>query len=275
MRIRPLITATLSLAMATALLPSSLLAEEKAAHHAHADGGIAAAVAHPGRTEANRARDQYRHPVETLTFFGVKPGDTIVEIWPGRGWYSEIVGPLTQDKGALYLATPTRGLEQTKGLAAANPALAHAKVAVFPNADGQMKVPDGVADMVLTFRNVHNWRFGGADNTQAAFNQMYAMLKPGGILGVVDHRLPEDMDSALEEKSGYMKKSSILGFAKAAGFELVAESDINANPKDSHDWPDGVWTLPPVLGKGDTDREKYLAIGESDRLTLKFRKPAS
>ena len=116
---------------------------------------------------------------------------------------------------------------------------------------------------------------GGADSTQAAFNQIYAMLKPGGILGVVDHRLPEDMDSALEEKSGYMKKSSIIGFATAAGFELEDESDINANPKDSHDWPDGVWTLPPVLRNGDTDREKYLAIGESDRLTLKFRKPTS
>ena len=274
MRTRLLIPATLSLAMAAVLLPSGLLAEEKAAHHAHADPAIAAAVAHPDRAEANRARDQFRHPAETLAFFGVKPTDTVVEIWPGGGWYSEILAPLTQGKGQLYLATPTRGLERTKEIAA-KPAIAHATVAVFPNEDGAMKVPDGSADIVLTFRNVHNWRFGGADNAQAAFNQMYAMLKPGGILGVVDHRLPEDMDSALEEKGGYMKKSSILGFAKAAGFELVAESDINANPKDSHDWPDGVWTLPPVLRKGDTDREKYLAIGESDRLTLKFRKPAS
>lgn len=273
MRTRLLIVTPLSLAMTAALLPSVLLAEEKAAHHAHADPAIAAAVAHPDRAEANRARDQYRHPVETLTFFGVKPTDKIVEIWPGGGWYSEILGPLTQGKGQLFLATSTQGLERTKEIAT-KPAIAHAAVAVFPNADGQMKVPDGVADVVLTFRNVHNWRFGGADSTQEAFKQMFAMLKPGGILGVVDHRLPEDMDSALEEKSGYMKKSSIIGFAKAVGFELVAESDINANPKDSHDWPDGVWTLPPILRKGDTDRERYLAIGESDRLTLKFRKPA-
>ncbi len=274
MRTRLLITTTLSLAMTAVLLPSALQAEETAAHHAHADPAIAAAVAHPDRMDANRARDQYRHPAETLAFFGVKPTDTVVEIWPGGGWYSEILGPLTQGKGQLYLATPARGLERTKEIVA-KPAIAHATIAVIPNEDGAMKVPDGVADVVLTFRNVHNWRFGGADNTQAAFNQMFAMLKPGGILGVVDHRLPEEMDSALEEKSGYMKKSSILGFAKAAGFELVAESDVNANPKDSHDWPDGVWTLPPVLQKGDVDREKYLAIGESDRLTLKFRKPAT
>jgi len=274
MRTRLLITTTLSLAMTAVLLPSALQAEETAPHHAHADPAIAAAVAHPDRMDANRARDQYRHPAETLAFFGVKPTDTVVEIWPGGGWYSEILGPLTQGKGQLYLATPARGLERTKEIVA-KPAIAHATIAVIPNEDGAMKVPDGVADVVLTFRNVHNWRFGGSDNTQAAFNQMFAMLKPGGILGVVDHRLPEEMDSALEEKSGYMKKSSILGFAKAAGFELVAESDVNANPKDSHDWPDGVWTLPPVLQKGDVDREKYLAIGESDRLTLKFRKPAT
>lgn len=238
-----------------------------------ADTAIAAAVAHSGRSEASRARDQYRHPAETLLFFGVKPTDTIVEIWPGRGWYSEILGPLTQEKGALYLATPDRALQSTKDLAAAKPALSHAAIAVFPNADGAMKVPDGVADAVLTFRNVHNWRFGGMDNAQMAFQQMFAMLKPGGILGVVDHRLPEEMDGALEEKSGYIKKSSVIALAKAAGFELVEESGINANPKDSHDWPDGVWTLPPTLRKGDTDREKYLAIGESDRMTLKFRKP--
>lgn len=268
MRTLILMTTALSMSIAAVCLPSGVMAKEK-------DESIASAVAHSGRTEANRARDQYRHPVETLTFFGVKPGDNVVEIWPGGGWYSEILGPLTQGKGKLFLATPTRGLDGVKEMATVNPALAHATIAIFPNADGQMKVPNGVADVVLTFRNVHNWRFGGKDNAQEAFNQMFAMLKPGGILGVVDHRLPEDMDSALEEKSGYMKKSSVIGFAKAAGFELVAESDINANPRDSHDWPDGVWTLPPVLRKGEADREKYLAIGESDRMTLKFRKPAS
>ena len=135
-------------------------------------------------------------------------------------------------------------------------------------------MPDGSADLVLTFRNVHNWRFGGTDNAQASFNQIYRMLKPGGVLGIVEHHLPEAMDSAKEEKSGYMKRSSIVAFATRAGFKLVAESQVNANPKDTHDWPDGVWTLPPNFRLGDKDRAKYAAIGESDRMTLKFVKPA-
>ena len=248
----------------------NILAQERTVPQADP---IAAAAAHPGRSEANRARDIYRHPVETLGFFGVKPTDTVVEIWPGGGWYSEILGPLTREKGKLYLAAPEQGLKPTQKMASANPALSSSTIAVFPDSNGQMKVPDGTADVVLTFRNVHNWRFGGMKNAQLVFDQIFAMLKPGGILGVVDHRLPEEMDIKLEEKSGYLKKSTVLSLAKAAGFELVGESDVNANPKDTHDWPDGVWTLPPTLQKGNADREKYLAIGESDRFTLKFRKP--
>ena len=272
MRTRPLITTALSLAIMTAFLPSGLRAEEKAAHHAHADPAMAAAVGHSNRTEANRARDRYRHPVETLSFFGVKPSDTVVEIWPGRGWYSEILGPLTQEKGTLYLATAARGLDQTKGLAAGNTALAHARVAIFPNADGQMKVPDGTADMVLTFRNVHNWRFGGADSTQAAFNQIYAMLKPGGILAIEQHRAnPGEQDP--KAASGYVTEAYVIEQAQKAGFELADRSEINANAKDTKDHPEGVWTLPPTLELGDKDREKYMAIGESDRMTLKFVKP--
>lgn len=261
-----------------ALLCFTIPAWQAKAHEAHHDKTVAsieAAVALPHRSEANRARDKYRHPVETLKFFGVKPTDTIVEIWPGSGWYSEILGPLTKSQGKLYLAQPERALEAARQLVRGNPDLSHAIISVFPNADGQMKVPDGVADVVLTFRNVHNWRFGGRDNAQSAFNQMFAMLKPGGILGVVDHRLPEEMDGALQEKSGYIKRSEVVALAKAAGFELLDESNINANPKDTHDWPGGVWTLPPTLQNGVVDRDKYLAIGESDRMTLKFRKPAS
>ena len=129
--------------------------------------------------------------------------------------------------------------------------------------------------VVLTFRNVHNWRFGGADNTANAFKQIFAMLKPGGTLGVVDHRLNESDDAAKEEKSGYMKESSIIAFAEAAGFKLAGKSEINANLKDTKDYEKGVWTLPPVLREGEVDRAKYVAIGESDRMTLKFVKPAS
>lgn len=240
------------------------------------DNGLAAAIAAPHRSEASRARDQYRHPAETLAFFGLKPTHNVVELWPGTGWYTEILAPYLAAKGTLTVASPVG--RQTARIAEkldADPGL-YGKVrrANFPAADGAALVPDGSADLVLTFRNVHNWRFGGTDNVQASFQQIYRMLKPGGVLGIVEHHLPEAMDSAKEEKSGYMKRSSVIGFATSAGFRLVAESAINANPKDTHDWPDGVWTLPPNFRLGDKDRARYAAIGESDRMTLKFVKPA-
>lgn len=239
--------------------------------------GIAAAVAAPTRTEANRARDVYRHPVETLNFFGVKPGDTIVEIWPGGGWYTEILAPLTTaGGGTLYAAAPWNRLTRLQKWQADSPDVyGKLRFAEFPAVagSGNPAVPAGTADVVLTFRNVHNWRFDGTDQTAEAFRQIHAMLKPGGVLGVVEHRLDETMDSKLEESSGYMKTTSVIRFAEAAGFKLLGASEVNANPKDTKDYPKGVWTLPPVLREGDTDRAKYLAIGESDRMTLKFVKP--
>ena len=271
----------LSVASAAALIavPAAAMQHDgHAGHAAHNSGdAIAAAVAAPTRTAANVARDQYRHPAETLAFFGVKPGDTVVELWPGGGWYTEILAPLTKaGGGTLYAAAPwERGLNRIKEKQAADTATYGAvKLAEFPATGAGAKVPDGSADVVLTFRNVHNWRFGGTDKAADAFKQIFAMLKPGGTLGVVEHRLAESDDSAKEEKSGYMKKSSIVAFAEAAGFKLAGESEINANPKDSKDYPKGVWTLPPNLTEGETDRAKYVAIGESDRMTLKFVKPA-
>ncbi|MGQ0277897.1 class I SAM-dependent methyltransferase [Sphingopyxis sp. Q841] len=274
--------------IATALLaataPAFAMADPHAGHGDHGahgaapDGAIAAAVAAPTRTPANVARDAARHPAETLAFFGVKPGDTVVELWPGGGWYTEILAPLTQSGGGtLYAAAPwERGLNTVRKWQEAKPdAYGAVKLAEFPATGAGPKVPDGSADVVLTFRNVHNWRFGGMDKTAEAFQQIYAMLKPGGVLGVVDHRLPEGMDSALEEKSGYMKRSSVVAFAEAAGFTLAGESEVNANPRDTHDYEKGVWSLPPTLTNKDVDREKYVAIGESDRMTLKFVKPAS
>ncbi|QCB56519.1 methyltransferase domain-containing protein [Sphingopyxis sp. PAMC25046] len=270
------------LASAAALIavPAAAMQHDGHAGHATPANGdaIAAAVAAPTRTAANVARDPYRHPAETLAFFGVKPGDTVVELWPGGGWYTEILAPLTKaGGGTLYVAAPwERGLNRIKEKQAADAATYGAlKLAEFPATGAGTKVADGSVDVVLTFRNVHNWRFGGADKTADAFKQIFAMLKPGGTLGVVEHRLNESDDSAKEEKSGYMKKSSIVAFAEAAGFELAGESEINANPKDTKDYPKGVWTLPPNLTEGETDRAKYVAIGESDRMTLKFVKPAS
>lgn len=236
---------------------------------------IANAVAAPTRTPANVLRDRYRHPAETLAFFGVKPSDTVVEVWPGGGWYTEILAPLLARGGTYYAAGPwERGLNGVRALQAKDAALyGTARLAAFPAEADRPTVPDGSADVVLTFRNVHNWRFGGADQARAMFAAMFRMLKPGGTLGVVEHRLPEARDASAEEKSGYMKTSSVIGFATAAGFRLAARSEVNANPKDTADWPSGVWTLPPSYALKDVDRARYAAIGESDRMTLKFTKP--
>ncbi len=242
---------------------------------------LAAAVASPTRTPANLARDRYRHPVETLAFFGVEPDHTVVEIWPGGGWYSEILAPyLSSGGGRLILATPDAQFGGVAKLREAHPALyATVTTATFPAFDANAtRVPDGTADVVLTFRNVHNWRMGyrrddKQDYSPEAFRQIYAMLKPGGVLGVVDHRLPESASDERERTSGYIKVSTVRRLAEAAGFQLSASSEINANPKDTADWPNGVRTLPPSLALKDQDRERYLAIGESDRMTLKFVKP--
>jgi predicted methyltransferase len=238
-----------------------------------------AAVAVPTRTPANVQRDRYRNPYETLAFFGVKPTDTVVEIWPGGGWYTEILAPYLAPAGNYHVAAPDQGLNGVRKLQQANPAVyGRVQLANFPVwSPGDTKVPDGSVDVVLTFRNVHNWRMGYQRNNQdysaEAFRQIFAMLKPGGTLGIVDHRLPENADAAREQTSGYVKASTVRRLAEQAGFRFAASSELNANPRDTADWPQGVWTLPPSLRLGDQDRERYLAIGESDRMTLKFVKP--
>ena len=262
--------ATLASCAPVAPLPSQL-----------AQTALAAAVASPARTPANVQRDRYRHPIETLSFFGVQPNHTVVEIWPGGGWYTEILAPyLASGGGRLILATPDGQLGGVAKLQQAQPALyANLSTAVFPAFDANAtRVPNGSADVVLTFRNVHNWRMGyrrddKQDYSADAFRQIYAMLKPGGVLGIVDHRLPESAGAERERSSGYIKVSTVRSLAEAAGFRLAGSSEINANPSDTADWPNGVWTLPPSLALKDQDRARYLAIGESDRMTLKFVKP--
>jgi predicted methyltransferase len=242
---------------------------------------LAAAVAAPTRTDANKARDPYRHPAETLAFFGVKPGDKVVEIWPFGGWYTEILAPyLNAGGGTLTLGlSPGTYRERTLAKLASDPAtFGKVVVAYFPSQFGGSTVAPGSADVVLTFRNIHNWRMGWnapnqADYSEAAFREMYAMLRPGGVLGIEDHRLPESVDTARERTSGYIKESTVRALAEKAGFRFAGSSEVNANPKDTHDYLKGVWTLPPSYAEGDTDRAKYVAIGESDRMTLKFVKP--
>jgi predicted methyltransferase len=231
------------------------------------------ALGAPTRTPANVARDKYRHPKETLSFFGVSPAQSVVELWPGGGWYTEILAPYLAGSGALTVVPPAgRNDERIRTKIVSDPVYGKVQVATF-TAGQPTSIADGSADVVLTFRNVHSWLGGDAPIADQVFAEAFRMLKPGGTLGVVEHRLPESADDALQMSSGYVKVSTVQKLAEKAGFRLVASSEINANPKDTKDHPEGVWTLPPTLELGDKDREKYLAIGESDRMTLKFVKP--
>jgi predicted methyltransferase len=240
-------------------------------HAAHA--AIAKALADQRRSAANRARDVYRHPMETLAFFGVRPGQTLVEYNPGGGWYTEVLAPMLKGNGRYIALVSARSQERTAKLFADNKDwFGPAEVATLDSSAGTSTLKPNSVDVLLTFRNVHNMMMQGESAATGAFKAFHTALKPGGTLGIVDHRLPEARDTALERTSGYLKRSTVVRLAEAAGFKLAAESEINANPKDTADWPDGVWTLPPTLQKKDVDRAKYLAIGESDRMTLKFVK---
>lgn len=233
------------------------------------------------RTEDNKKRDVYRHPVETLTFFGLKPEMTVVEVSPGAGWYMEILAPYLAGKGhyiaAQIPADPANAYftemhKRTTTWLQDRPEVS-TKVHMSEFAPPQKVdiAPAETADMVLTFRNVHNWAAGNGD--EAAFKAFYKALKPGGVLGVVEHRANAKSKRDPKAKSGYVREADVIRLAKRAGFKLEAKSEINANPKDTKDHPEGVWTLPPTLRLKEKDQAKYLAIGESDRMTLKFVKP--
>ena len=232
------------------------------------------AVKAPYRTPENVLRDQYRHPVETLNFFGLKPEMTVVEIWPSGGWYTEIIAPYLSGKGSYIMADPeaTPGKYTQKRFEWMN---AHpdqmqgSKTVVFNPPKETAIAADESVDMILTFRNVHNWE--GDFARGEAFKAFYKALKPGGVLGVVDHRAR--VNWARDLKSGYILEKDVIRYAERAGFKLEASSDINNNPKDTKNHPEGVWTLPPSLRLGERDKAKYMAIGESDRFTLKFVKP--
>jgi predicted methyltransferase len=246
---------------------------------------LAAAVASPSRTAKFTARDQYRHPLETLRFFGLRPDQTVVEIWPGSGWYMEILAPYLADKGKYYAAIEAPDVPGASKEAKENAATLRKRIADDPAHLGKVIVtqlhppqltqicPPGTADLVLTFRNVHNWLETGEQ--QAQFNAFFKALKPGGVLGVVEHRAKPGTTLEQMRKSGYMDEDYVKKLAATAGFRFDAASPVNNNPKDTKDYPEGVWTLPPTLTLGDKDRDKYLAIGESDRMTLRFVKPAA
>lgn len=252
---------------------------------AHADAAaLQAAVVSPTRTPDNVARDGFRHPAQTLAFFGVEPDQTVVELIPGGGWYTEILAPYLREHGQLIEAgsDPDATAEGARRSAARFRAWLDARpqmfdrvhVGVFDAGAGHFELgAPGSADRVLTFRNVHNWAALGDEQTRAAFKAMFDVLKHGGILGVEEHRLPAERPQDAKASSGYLHESYVIAMAESAGFKLLARSEINANPKDTADHPGGVWALPPTFANKDADRAAYAAIGESDRMTLKFVKP--
>jgi predicted methyltransferase len=250
---------------------------------ASADLTLDSAVANPARSAKFVARDKARHPLEELTFFGVTPQSTVVEIWPGGGYWTEILAPLLHDHGSYYVALQGKGGSEAADAEADKlNALFSSKVeadkttygkatpTVFGLGQGEIS-PPGSADVVLSFRNLHNWL--EQNFAPEAFASFYRALKPGGVLGLEDHRGQRDTPQDPKAEDGYVRQDYAIALAEKAGFKFEGSSEIGANPKDTANWPKGVWTLPPTLRLGDQDRAKYEAIGEADNFLLKFRKP--
>jgi predicted methyltransferase len=258
-----------SLAVSALLLAAPALADEKLRNVIESDD----------RPAAEAERDQYRNPYETLTFFGIEPDMTVIEISPGGGWYTEILGPYLADEGKLVAAH--WNMDQDELPSYYEPGMATYKERISAERFGEVEIiafdpPEmvnlgepGSADMVLTFRNVHS--YAGDDSFRDVAKAAFEVLKPGGVFGVVGHRAPEDAEH--DPRSGYIKQSWVVGIAESSGFVLEEAGEVNANPDDTADHPNGVWTLPPSLRVPEgEDEEKYRQIGESDRFTLKFVK---
>ena len=249
------------------LLPCAARAQDNPA--------LAEAVASPTRTARFAARDSALHPLAELSFFGIAPDATVVEIWPGGGYWTEILAPYLRERGHYIAALPAHAEEkQTAALRAklaASPALFDRAALTVLDDGSETIAPPGTADAVLTFRNLHNWmQDGTADAILAAF---FRALKPGGVLGLEDHRARPDKPQDPKAESGYVRQDYAIALAEKAGFVFEAASEIAANPKDTTDWPKGVWTLPPTFRLGAQDHDFYAAIGEADNFVLRFRKP--
>jgi predicted methyltransferase len=272
-----------ALALSAATGAHAQSAPAAAAKNETAASALDAVLAGSWRDPANAARDGYRHPKETLGFFGIAPTQTVIEITPGGGWYSEILAPYLRDSGR-YVAAVVDPAAVAEGKARdyqqKNKTTLESKFAAMPAQYGKAQVVGydpkapvfgaaDSADLVLTFRNVHNWRMAG--QAEGMFKGFFAVIKPGGTLGVVEHRAKTDVPA--DDKSGYVGEAQVIAMAEAAGFKLVEKSEVNANPRDTKDHPNGVWTLPPSNDHDAVDDAKYKAIGESDRMTLRFVKP--
>jgi predicted methyltransferase len=250
---------------------------------AHADDALLQVISSAARTPANVARDPWRHPFETLTFFGLRANSTVVELSPGNGWYTEILAPYLRTNGLLILAADDplspkveaqKYLQRLKAKLAESPALYDRVVlGVFAPPTKLEYAAPGSVDLVLTFRNVHNWMSEGDVGVRAVFESAYRALKPGGVLGVVEHRLPVNRSQSADSHTGYVHQDYVIRLAQESGFRLEASSEINANPRDNADHVGGVWALPPTYVNKEVDKATFQAIGESDRMTLKFVKP--
>lgn len=277
---------TLAFFLLSSFFPSSVLAEESKKTPIFNNVTTIPTILNSNhRSQANRDRDKYRRPAETLEFFGLRPHMTVVELWPGNGWYTEILAPFLAPQGKLIVTNfapnnskePLIALQQKVAVAfqqklAANPGIFGQVQVAFINPPQQLTLAaDNSVDMVVTFRNIHNWVSAGYD--QQVYAAAYKALKPGGILGIEEHRAEPGISLQDSIKTGYVSEDSVIAAVEKAGFKLVGKSEINANPNDTKDYPGGVWALPPSLRQGDKDRQRLLAIGESDRMTLKFIKP--
>lgn len=241
-----------------------------------------AALSGEHRSDKNAARDEYRHPRETLEFFGLREGMTVVELSPGGGWYTEVLAPLMAGNGRYYAAhgSVNGGAYARRSLGSYlvklgedDETYGRVMVSELSPPDAMAIAPEGSADLVLAFRNIHTWMRAGV--LDEVLESVFAALKPGGVFGVVQHRGPEGNSIDDMKNTAYVTEDYVISAVEAAGFSLTDRSEVNANPKDTADYENGVWTLPPSLTLGDEDRERYLAIGESDRMTLKFTKPAA
>jgi predicted methyltransferase len=295
LRLLPLVPLAWTLACAPTPVPTEAPPSEPAAtpassedsayEGATANAAIDAAVASDHRSADNRARDPQRHPAETLGFFGLEPGMTVVELWPGGGWYTEILAATIRGEGKLITTNfDTEASDDPKDYrvrvgkafnekVAGHEVYAGVEVITVKDPKALVLAPEGSVDMVLTFRNSHNWISDGIAGD--VYGAAFQALRPGGVLGVVQHRAKADDARSPEElaKTGYLREDSLIASIEAAGFVLEEKSELNANPRDTKDYEKGVWTLPPSYTLGDVDRDKYAAIGESDRMTLRFRKP--
>lgn len=237
---------------------------------------LAWSLAGEHRDAEDRARDGARHPTETLSFFGLKDDMTVVELYPGYGWYTDVLAPVLRDRGKLVVtnwdpATNKYGASYANKLKAAPGIYDRVTVNVIAPPKSIPIGADGSADLVLTFRNFHNWLMDG--DAEAICAAAFRVLKPGGTFGVVEHRAVPDTTLDQMKKSGYVTEAKVIELATAAGFTLAGKSEVNANPRDTKDHPNGVWSLPPALRGGAVDKARFVAIGESDRMTLKFKKP--